>query len=132
MVLAKVALENNVSAEDFFDFIDAFSEGLSQAYMEGMGSGNIKRAKTEMRLLAIHKEFVDYQEINVDYETILSVHGNSQNIVETIVDAEVETEELVEEPTSSDEVTEEVEENSIENTTDGEGAEEDLGKDSGV
>lgn len=131
VVLAKVALENNVKAEDFFDFIDAFSEGLSTAYMEGMGSGNIKRAKTEMRLLAIHKEFVDYQEINVDYETILSVHGNNLNVVEQVVDDSNETEELIEEPVSSNVVNEEVEENSAdgsedttENTEDEVGAED--------
>lgn len=130
MVLAKVALENNVSAEDFFDFIDAFSEGLSQAYMEGMGSGNIKRAKTEMRLLAIHKEFVDYQEISVGYETILSVHGNNQNVVEQVVDDSVETEELIEEPVGSDYVTEEVEENSADDKEDStENTEDEVGAD---
>lgn len=73
MVLAKVALEHNIKEVDFFDFIDVFSEGLSLAYMQGMGSGNIKRAKTEIRLSAIAKAFEDYFEIS--NTNILSVHG---------------------------------------------------------
>ena len=76
MVLAKIAIEHNIKEVDFFDFIDVFNEGLSSAYMQGMGSGNIKRAKTEIRLSAIAKAFEDYMEIS--NTNILSVHGKDE------------------------------------------------------
>ena len=52
--------------------------------MAGMGSGNVKRPKTEMRLTAIANAFADYFNLNdvrvlsVD-ETMRSVADNSEN-----------------------------------------------------
>ena len=84
MVLSKLALENNISPEDFKEFVDFFSEDRSEEYMAGMGSGNVKRFKTEMRLTAIANAFADYFNLNdvrvlsVD-ETMRSVADNSEN-----------------------------------------------------
>ena len=84
MVLSKLALENNISSENFKKFVDYFSEELSEEYMAGMGSGNVKRSKTEMRLTAIANAFADYFNLNdvrvlsVD-ETMRSVADNSEN-----------------------------------------------------
>lgn len=160
MCLAKVALENNVSADDFAGFIDVFAEGLSEEYKEGMGSGNIKHAKTEIRLKAIAKDFRDFMEINLDESNILSVLGGTSDTTEessvetadeppttdqdeTIENESVNSEdsgssennELIDEPISSDESAEELEENSGEeskNTTEEEGVEDVSGEDSSV
>lgn len=121
MVLAKVALEHDIKPDDFYDFIDAFAEGLSVDYIENQGSGNIKKQKTEGRLKAIFKDFIEYMEIDVDVTNILTVHGGTASDT-------TENDELLEESTSSDEVTEEVEENSADDNEDStENAEDEVG-----
>lgn len=126
-VLAKVAMENNVSLTDFGEFIDIFAENISEEYQEGMGSGNIKRIKTEMRLRGIASEFGKLMGI-ADTRILSTLPANAENTTEEV---ESENEELLEESTSSDEVTEEVEEKSVddnedstENTEDEVGAED--------
>ena len=53
MVLAKVALEHDVSSEDFKRLLDEVSEMPFPAYTMHTGSGNVKREKTEGRLVAL-------------------------------------------------------------------------------
>ena len=106
MVLSKLALENNISPEDFKKFVDYFSEDLSEEYMAGMGSGNVKRFKTEMRLTAIANAFADYFNLNdvrvlsVD-ETMRSVADNSEN--SDAFDESDENSELITETSSVEE-----------------------------
>lgn len=59
-VLAKCALENGISSEDFKSFIDSFSNAVCPEYEMNTGSGNVKRGKTEGRLKAIASVFEDY------------------------------------------------------------------------
>lgn len=104
MVLAKIAIEHNIKEVDFFDFLDVFSEGLSLAYMQGMGSGNIKRAKTEVRLSAIAKAFEDYFELSGT--NILSVHGvesvENETLSSPLVDSDEQVGSVDENTSSSD------------------------------
>lgn len=53
MVLAKVALEHDVANEDFKRLLDEVSEMPFPAYTMHTGSGNVKREKTEGRLVAL-------------------------------------------------------------------------------
>lgn len=53
IVLAKLASDNDIKAEDFKTFIDSFSSCVCTEYEANTGSGNIKRVKTEGRLVAI-------------------------------------------------------------------------------
>lgn len=126
-ILAKVAMENNVSLTDFGEFIDIFAENMSEEFCAGQGSGNIKRVKTEMRLRGIASEFGKLMGI-ADTRILSTLPANVENSTEEV---ESENEELLEESTSSDEVTEEVEEKSVddnedstENTEDEVGAED--------
>ena len=75
MVLSKLALENNIEAEKFKVFVDSFSNSVCVDYDENTGSGNVKRAKTEGRLLAIANTFADY--FDLEEVNILSVDGTS-------------------------------------------------------
>lgn len=72
-VLAKCALEQGIDPSDFRGFIDRFSSSENADYAEGMGSGNIKRGKTEIRLIAIASAFEDY--MGIDDCKILSTIG---------------------------------------------------------
>lgn len=53
MVLAKIALEHDVSSEDFKRLLDEVNEMPFPAYTMHTGSGNVKREKTEGRLVAL-------------------------------------------------------------------------------
>lgn len=53
MVLSKVALEHDVPPEDFKRLLDEVSEMPFPAYTMHTGSGNVKREKTEGRLVAL-------------------------------------------------------------------------------
>lgn len=90
IVLAKLALENDISPEDFREFIDDFSEDTSEEYISCTGSGNIKKAKTTGRLTAIAYAFAKYFELG------------ECNILTTL-EYDDENSELMEDETSSDE-----------------------------
>lgn len=53
MVLSKIALEHDVPPEDFRRLLDEVSEMPFPAYTMYTGSGNVKREKTEGRLVAL-------------------------------------------------------------------------------
>ena len=59
-VMADMAMGQGIPPEGFREFIDYFGEHVSPAYEANMGSGNIKRAKTEGRLLAIYDGMREY------------------------------------------------------------------------
>lgn len=63
VVLTKIAIEKGIEPERYKAFINEFSSYESPEYQAGMGAGNIKRAKTEMRLRAICNDFADYFEL---------------------------------------------------------------------
>lgn len=63
MVLGAIAVENDCEPEEFKLFIDAFSNCICDEFERNMGSGNVKRVKTEGRLKAIAKRFVEYFEL---------------------------------------------------------------------
>lgn len=60
MVLSKLALENNIEPDKFKVFVDSFSNSVCVDYEANTGSGNVKRVKTEGRLIAIATAFADY------------------------------------------------------------------------
>jgi hypothetical protein len=60
ITLSKLAQENQVAPNRFRDFIDEFSESDDADYAANCGSGNVKREKTEGRLLAIANAFAKY------------------------------------------------------------------------
>ena len=72
-VLAKVAMEYEVSPQDYKEFVEAFADEDCEAWKENCGQGNIKRTKTEGRLLAIASEFQKYFGIDERSVDILSV-----------------------------------------------------------
>ena len=126
-VLAKVAMEHNISYDDFGEFIEIFAENLSEEFKLGQGSGNIKRVKTELRLKGIASEFEKLMGIE-DSRILSTLPANAETLNEEV---ETENDEVIEESVSSDEVTEEVEKNSTddngdttENTVDEVGAED--------
>ena len=102
MVLSKLAMENNIEAEKFKVFVDSFSNSVCVDYDENTGSGNVKRAKTEGRLLAIANAFADY--FDLEEVNILSVDGtssagtdsadSSQGYVDPTENAEFDSEEV--------------------------------------
>ena len=65
-VMADLAMQNDIAPDKFKAFIDSFAGSVCPAYEENMGSGNIKRAKTEGRLLAMFKEMVAYFHLPAD------------------------------------------------------------------
>lgn len=77
MVLSKLALENNIEPEKFKVFIDSFSNSVCVDYETNTGSGNVKRQKTEGRLVAIAIAFADY--FDLENVNILSVHGGIES-----------------------------------------------------
>lgn len=60
MVLAQCAIEADVSASDFKEFIDEFSSYENEEYTANMGQGNIKKSKTQGRLKAIASDFEEH------------------------------------------------------------------------
>jgi hypothetical protein len=60
ITLSKLAQENHIVPNRFRDFIDEFSESDDADYAANCGSGNVKREKTEGRLLAIANAFAKY------------------------------------------------------------------------
>lgn len=75
MVLSKLAIENNIAPEDFKVFIDSFSNSVCVDYDANIGSGNVKRVKTEGRLKAIANAFAGY--FDLEEVNILSVEGTA-------------------------------------------------------
>lgn len=65
-IMADIAMENNIAPPDFKAFIDNFGSAVCIDYDVNMGSGNIKRAKTEGRLLAMFHEFTKYFKLAED------------------------------------------------------------------
>lgn len=65
-IMADLAMRNDIAPSDFKTFIDNFGGSICVEYDVNMGSGNIKRAKTEGRLLAMFHEFVRYFKIPED------------------------------------------------------------------
>lgn len=65
-IMADLAMQNNVAPSDFKTFIDNFGSSVCIEYDVNMGSGNIKRAKTEGRLLAMFHEFTKYFKLAED------------------------------------------------------------------
>ena len=60
VVLSKIAIEQEIEPERYKAFINEFSSYESPEYQAGMGSGNVKRVKTEYRLQAICNDFAEY------------------------------------------------------------------------
>lgn len=73
VVLSKCALENGISAGDFRAFVDRFSSSENADYAEGTGSGNVKRGKTEIRLIALATAFEDY--FHIDDSKVLDTYS---------------------------------------------------------
>ena len=59
-LMADIALENNITPEDFNAFIQYFFENVPLEYEENTGAGNIKRTKTEGRLKAMQDSMEKY------------------------------------------------------------------------
>ena len=66
IVIAKIAIEQDIDAPAFKSFIDCFSNSLSPAFEANTGSGNIRRVKTEGRLNAVYSAFLDYFKLSED------------------------------------------------------------------
>ena len=60
MVLAQCAIESDISASDFKEFIDEFSSYENEEYSANCGQGNIKKSKTQGRLKAIASDFEEH------------------------------------------------------------------------
>ena len=65
-IMADLAMENDISPADFKTFIDNFGGSVCIDYDINTGSGNIKRAKTEGRLLAMFHELEKYFKLPED------------------------------------------------------------------
>lgn len=65
-IMADIAMRKEIEAKEFKRFIDDFSVNINPDYEENMGSGNIKRAKTEGRLVAIFESMLEYFGIKED------------------------------------------------------------------
>lgn len=101
MVLSKLALENKIEPDQFKVFIDSFSNSVCADYDANMGSGNVKRVKTEGRLSAITNAFKEYFHLNEG-------HILSQGEIEELLKNHEENEEAL----SSDELETDGDENS--------------------
>ena len=62
-IMSDLAMQNDISPSDFKTFIDNFGGSICIEYDINTGSGNIKRSKTEGRLLAMFHEFAKYFKI---------------------------------------------------------------------
>lgn len=119
IVLAKLALENDISAEDFRRFINSFSNSICLAFEENTGSGNVKRAKTEGRLKAIAAVFAD--EFDLKNINILEVEVDADSLSGYNAEAEItgtDDEEAVNTEESAEETEETVEEDNTEEPID--------------
>lgn len=65
-VISDLAMSQGVSPQEYRKFIDDFAEDIPPGYQENMGSGNIKRAKTEGRLMAMFESMKEYFGIEDD------------------------------------------------------------------
>ena len=65
-VISDLAMSQGVSPQEYREFIDAFAEDVPLEYQKNTGSGNIKRAKTEGRLMAMFDSMKDYFGIEDD------------------------------------------------------------------
>lgn len=65
-IMADLAMGQGIEPAKFKEFLDDFAEDVSLEYEENMGSGNIKRVKTEGRLLAIYDRLKEYFKIEDD------------------------------------------------------------------
>lgn len=107
IVLAKLALENEIEAEEFKRFIDAFSNSVCPAFEECTGSGNVKRFKTEGRLVAMATAMEEY--FKLEDLRVLSISGvDHEEATEVVSEIEVD-EEAVEEVVATVEESDEAE-----------------------
>lgn len=63
-VIGKLALENSITPEQYRGFIDSFANTVNEEYEANKGNGNVKRVKTEGRLLAMADDFGQYFNIS--------------------------------------------------------------------
>lgn len=82
LVLAKIALEHDISAEEFSSFINYFSNTICPKYEANTGSGNVKRNKTEGRLKAIAEVFAS--EFALEHVDILSLEDDENEFAEDV------------------------------------------------
>lgn len=66
IVMASIALEQNVEAEAFRAFINNFANALYPAYEEASGSGNVKITNVKQRLRVMFIAMCDYFRWNID------------------------------------------------------------------
>lgn len=59
-IMGNLAMQKDIKPSDFKTFIDSFAGSECLEYEVNTGSGNIKRIKTEGRLMAMFKCFKDY------------------------------------------------------------------------
>lgn len=63
-VIGQLAIEKGVSSEKYRSFIDSFANTVNEEYEANKGNGNVKRVKTEGRLLAMADDFGQYFNIS--------------------------------------------------------------------
>lgn len=127
MVLSKLALENSIEPDKFKVFVDSFSNSVCADYESNTGSGNVKRVKTEGRLIAIATAFADY--FNLYDVHILSnrkvaepegVNENSEvNSEDVSVDGVIETDSDNSDAYTPNEANDGVDDSAEEETADG-------------
>lgn len=76
-VVGKLAMENGVSPEQYRGFIDSFANTVNDDYEANKGNGNVKRVKTEGRLLAMAEDFAQY--FNLSNLTVIG--GESEAVI---------------------------------------------------
>ena len=59
-VIADLAMQHDITPQDFKKFIDYFAEHIPYEYEENTGAGNVKKNKTEGRLSTICKSMETY------------------------------------------------------------------------
>lgn len=76
-VLSSLALEHEIPPEEFKAFLDEFNSLICVAYEENTGSGNVKRAKTEGRLIALADVFSVYFELGIGVNILYASEDTS-------------------------------------------------------
>ena len=66
IVMASIALEQNVEAEAFRAFVNDFANSLYPDYEEASGSGNVKITNVKQRLRVMFIAMCDYFRWNID------------------------------------------------------------------
>lgn len=66
VVIAKIALEQQIETKAFRSFINDFASSLYPAYEEASGSGNVKCKLTQMRLRVMFLAFCKYFKLNAE------------------------------------------------------------------